>query len=194
MRISRISAVIAAAILAVSSLSGCGTKKPSASSPNSSSSAGREIGKEKIEVSMNEDTLLNESNFKVNSIIDAGITTDTGQKYIYIDVTIKNNMTETYKVNALNNFYLLMDDGTELYTDIRTDIYAKQHVNGYEQLLEVPAGGDFNGYVGFLIPPSTTSFTVCYFATGTTNDKESVIQCPVTAQDIVPAPAGFITE
>lgn len=200
MKFSKISALIAAAVLAAASFAGCSdTKKPSdpssrpsSSSEASSNSTSREIGKVKIDVNINDETELNNSTFKLNKVIDSGNIIIDNQKYIYLDVTIKNNMDELYKVNALNNFYLLTDDGTEIYMDIRADIFAKQYISSYEQLLEIPAGEEFNGYIGFTIPTNLTSFTVCYFATGTTNDKESVIRCPVTPQDIIPAPEGFI--
>lgn len=199
MKISRISALIAAAILTVSPLTGCFTTKPTAPDTGLTSTSGNngyaensEIGKETIEISVNEDTSHNDSSFKVNRVIDSGKRTDDGLKYIYIDVTIKNNMSTAYTVNALNNFYLLLSDETEVFSDIRTDIYAKQSINGYEQLLEIPAHEEYNGYIGFLLDPYETSFTVCYFATANSNDKETVIRCPINASDIITAPEGFL--
>ncbi len=200
MKISRLSALFAAALIAVSTMAGCSSDKEE-SSRNASSSGyshgiesykeNPDIGKEKIEISINEDANHNESNFKLNQVIDSGKISPTGEKYIYLDVTIKNTMAESYEINALNNFYLVLSDETEIFTDIRTDLYAKQYMNGYEQLLEIPANGEFHGYIGFAIDPSVTDFTACYFATANENDKGTVIRCPVTQADIVPAPEGL---
>lgn len=203
MKISRLSAFIAAAVIAVSSMAGCSSDKQQSSRTGSTGTANSSapineykddpnIGKDKIDVSLNENANHNNTTFKLNRIIDSGKTTEDGLKYIYADVTIKNNMGSAYEVNALNNFYLILPDETEVFTDIRTDLYAKQSVNGYEQLLEVPANSEFNGYIGFLIEPDVTSFNFCYFATANENDKETVIRCPVTSSDIVAAPDGFL--
>lgn len=192
MKLSKITSLVLAAFIAVAPLTGCGTKKSGSKSSKNTYSANKEIGKNKINVSINETTDLNDTTFRINRIIDSGKTTDDGLKFIYVDVTIKNNMDTAYDVNALNNFYLILDDKKEVFTDIRTDIYAKQSVEGYQQLLEVPANSEFNGYIGFLLNPDVTSFTLCYFATKNKNDKETVIRCPITKNDIISAPSGFI--
>ncbi len=200
MKISKLSAFIAAAVIAVSSMAGCNSdKRPTGSTGNTNPSGpinqykdNPEIGKEKIDIGFNEDANHNNTTFKLNRVIDSGKATEDGQKYIYADITLKNNMDSAYQVNALNNFYLILPDETEVFTDIRADLYAKQSINGYEQLLEIPANSEFNGYIGFLIKPDVTSFSFCYFATANENDKETVIRCPVASSDIIPAPDGFL--
>lgn len=150
-----------------------------------------EIGKNKIDVSVNEDTNLNNTSYKINSIIDSGKRSEN-LKYIYLDVTIKNDSDKDYDLNSLNNFYLIMDDGSETLTDVRADIYGKQYINNYEQLLSVPAGGEYNGYIGFLIDEDINTFTVGFFATADSNDKSSVVLCKVTKDDIISPPDGMI--
>lgn len=195
MKMSKLAAVSAALILAVSAFAGCRpikTEKTSEAEHKTYVQTTRVIGENKIEVSINEDKSVNNSTFKVNKVINSGRKTDDGLNFIYADVTIKNDSDQPYTVNALNNFYLLLNNGVEVYTDVRTDIYGKQHVNGYEQLLEVAPGAEYTGYVGFLLGDSVKDFTLCYFPTGTDNDKTNVIQCKINESDIVDAPADFI--
>lgn len=193
----KIPAFILAAVIAFTPTVSCRFNKKPASSESSSSLSryadNPEIGKEKIDVSMNEDASRNLTSYKLNSVIDSGRVKD-GLKYIYLDVTIKNESDKEYTANGLNNFYLILDDGTEILTDVRADLYAKQSINGYEQLLTIPANSEFEGYIGFCIEESITSFTVGFFPTGDTDDKSSVILCKVEPEDIIPAPEGMINE
>ena len=53
----------------------------------------------------------NDTVFKLNSVIDSGAKSDDGERYLYLNVTIKNTSDTAYELNALNNFYLVTDDG-----------------------------------------------------------------------------------
>lgn len=194
----RIYALLSAGMLTLSCAVGCGDKTQ-VSSVNENKYASviedyaddPEIGKEQIDVTFNEQASHNDTDFQLHRVIDSGRVLD-GKKYIYLDVTIKNNSDTEYSVNALNNFYLILNDGYEVMADIRADLYAKQHINGYEQLLKIGAGEEFKGYVGFCVDEAVEEFTMCFFATGLSNDKSSVIKCVVKPEDIIPAPDGFI--
>lgn len=192
----KISALILTAVLAFTPAIGCKSGTDGSTSVPTNITAYKDdpsIGKNKIDVSMNDSTELNETSYTINSIIDSGKRVE-GLKYIYLDVTIKNNSDKEYEMNALNNFYLIMNDGEEVLSDIRADIYAKQSINDYKQLLSIPAGEEYNGYIGFLIKESVNTFTIGYFATGDSNDKSSVILCNVAPEDIIAAPEGMIKQ
>lgn len=191
MKKSRISALFLAAAIAFTPAFGC--KKTDESSRSSTGQYAQfpEIGKNQINVSLGESTSLNDTSYTLNSVIDSGRIKD-GLKYIYLDVTIKNESDKPYKMSGLNNFYLLLDDGTEILTDVRADIYAKQSVNGYEQLLNIAAGSEYNGYIGFCIDENISDFKVGFFATGVTDDRSSVVFCEIKADDIISAPEDMI--
>lgn len=196
MKKAKISALILSAVIVLTPTFGCRhTRKPAANSESSISkyADNPEIGQNKIDVSLNEDTNVNKTSYKINRIIDSGRRKD-GLKYIYLDVTIKNESDTDYEASGLNNFYLILDDGTEILTDVRADIYAKQSLTGYEQLLSVPAGSEYTGYIGFCINENINNFTVGFFATADNNDKSNVVLCTVKPEDIVPAPEGLFVE
>ncbi len=199
MRKFRTAALALASVMLVCAV-GCNKNEPeesSSSSLSSSSSSGygddAEIGKNKIEVALSEGTDLNNTTFTLNRVIDSGRRLE-GLKYIYLDVTIKNNSDMDYETSGLNNFYLMLDDGTEVFTDVRADIYAKKSLPGYEKLMNIAAGSEYSNYVGFVLDEKISDFTVCFFATADNGDRSSVIQCKISEKDITPAPEGMFTE
>ena len=97
------------------------------------------------------------------------------------------------ELSGLKNFYLVLSDETEVLPDIRADIYAKRAMTGYQQLLSIDAGSEFNGYIGFLVGQNVNSFTVGFFPTGKDDDRTNVILCDVKESDIVAAPDGMFT-
>lgn len=183
-----------AAALAVAPVSACrnNTKKVTSVPDNNPGAYAdiSDVGKNKVEVSISEDAEVNDTAFKLNRVIDSGRVKD-GLKYIYLDVTIKNSSSDNYDLSGLNNFYLILKDGTEVLTDVRADIYAKQSMKGYEHLEQVAAGAEFTGYIGFTLDESIEEFTACFFPTGTDDDKTNVVRCEVKAGDIVAAPEGM---
>lgn len=193
----RISALILAAAIAVAPLYGCKKDKSSKTTTNETSVSKYadipNVGKNKYDVNINEDTNVNGTSYKLNRVIDSGKRKD-GLKYIYLDVTIKNESQTDYQANGLNNFYLVLDDGTEILTDIRADLHAKQTMADYKQLETIPAGGEFTGYIGFCIEENINAFTVGFFPTADTEDKSNVIFCEVASEDIIVPPAGMFTE
>ncbi len=195
MKKARIAVLLAAAVLSLTPAAGCRTnKKPVEKTSSASAYADiSEVGKNKVDVKLEEKAEVNETTFKVNRVINSGRVKD-GLKYIYLDVTIKNTSSDNYEINSLNNFYLLLSDGTEILTDVRADIYAKQSMEGYEPITEVKAGAEVSAYIGFAIDEAITDFTACFFPTGTADDKSNVIRCEVKAADIVSAPDGMFKE
>lgn len=190
----KISALLLTAVLALTPVFGCSeeTSEPEISLEGTGYAALPDVGKEKVNVSMNEDTDINNTPYKLNGVIDSGRVQD-GMKYIYLDVTIKNTSDTVMELSGLKNFYLILSDETEVLPDIRADIYAKRAMTGYQQLLSVDAGSEFTGYIGFLVDQNVNSFTVGFFPTGKDDDRTNVVLCDVKESDIAAAPEGMFT-
>ena len=159
---------------------------------NNTNTTKREIGKNEIVAGMSEEANENDTVFKLNSVLmtpDTHSTTEGERKYVYLDVEVTNNSDVTYDLNCLNNFILVLPDGSEIYSHIQTNVYAtttfKENMYNPDPF-NVPANGTFKGVVGgFRIPPETDNFTICFFPTkDDPNNKESVIKIDVTANDI----------
>jgi hypothetical protein len=191
------SALLITAVIAVISATGCSNTTKTTSSTSESSAYvyadDPEVGQNTVDVELNEDTQVNDTVFKLNGVIDSGRVKD-GLKYIYLDVSITNESDTDYELNGLNNFYLLLDTGVEIHTDVRADLYAKQALTGYEALLTVPAHSEYNNYVGFCLDESIDSFTVGFFPTETTDDKSNVVLCEIKPEDIQAAPDGMFVD
>ncbi len=192
----RIAAILMAAALAVIPSTGCrcnSTKKSSSSGAAGSGYAGLEdVGTNTKNVKLGEEAVLNDTAYTLNKVIDSGYSQD-GEKYIYLDVTIKNQSDADFEANALNNFYLTLADKSEITPHVKADQYGKKSVSGYEHLSGIPAGGEFSNYIGFCVPEGTDSFTVGFFATGSDiNNKENAVFCEISSSDITSAPDGFI--
>ena len=187
-------ALLCAALLSVCQFSGCSDSSEIPMIPKSSSSVPTTQPREEINAAVSEQTDKNDTGFILNSVIDSGMKSDSGERYLYLNVTIKNTSDSEYELNALNNFYIITDDGKEIGFDVRTQIYAANNFKGYtSNPFTVPANGEFTGYIGgFSVPENQDNLTVCFFPTGTDdNNKSNVIKVPVTAQNIIPAPADF---
>lgn len=194
MKKSKLTALLLAAAIAVVPLAGCRTSKKTKTVNNSNAqgyAAIPGIGEDSDTVKLGEEISKNNTSYTLNKVIDSGYVQD-GLKYIYLDVTIKNTSDDDYELNDINNFYLILDDSTEVLPHISADTYAKQHINGYENLSEIPAGGEFNNYIGFAIDEKIDSFTVGFFPTATDiNDKSKVVYTEIALQDISAAPEIF---
>ncbi len=141
-----------------------------------------------VEISVAQEADENQTVFKVDSVLDVGVQTDDGMKYIYPLVTIKNSSDTDYNLSSLNNISVLLDDGTEVHYDIRTQLYADDNniENYLPKVITVPAGGEVSGYAGgFIVPDGTDSFTVCFYPTqNDPKNKGTVIKCPISAENI----------
>lgn len=141
------------------------------------------------EVSVNpaEEANANDTGFRLNRIIDSGQTSDSGEPYIYLDVTISNHTDKSYDLNVLNNFYILLTNEDEVHFDVRTQLYGTKNINNYvASPFNIPANGEFSGIIGgFILPKDSQDFTVCFFPTqDDANNKSNVIKVNVNAQNI----------
>lgn len=185
MRKHRLTALILCAAMAIVPASSCQKNKKKSSSSQIKQSGMANIGVNEINVGLSEEANENDTVFKLNSVIDAGKQTDKGEHYIYLDVTIKNNTDTAYTLNTLNNFYLIMPDSSEVFSAVRTQLYA---INNFKEEVyssdpfEIPANGEFSGYIGgFVLEEGKKEFTVCFFPTKENqNDKEDVIKVKIT--------------
>ncbi|MBQ3915554.1 MAG: hypothetical protein II690_03085 [Ruminococcus sp.] len=192
MKNTRIAAFLMAAAMALSAASCTGSR----SNPSTETSANTvEIAtttEKEIEVKMNEEADEHDTIFKLNSVIDCGERTDENEAYIFLNVTIKNSSDTDYKLNALNNFIIILPDGSETHFNIRTQLYAQKNFSDLyqENPIIVPAHGEFTGYVGgYLVDQNIRDFTVCFYPTrNDAYDKSSVVKCDITSNDILPMP------
>lgn len=141
------------------------------------------IAENEVSAAPEEEADENDTVFTLNRIVDSGNVAEDGKRFIYLDVTIQNNSAKEYEMSALNNFYLLMNDGSEVHFDIRTQLYGVKRVENYsDNPFTIPGNGTFNGVVGgFLVDDGVKEFTVCFFPTlDVSSDKSTVVKVPVT--------------
>jgi hypothetical protein len=193
MRKNRLAALFLAAALALTAAVGCSGNREHSSSTNESSYKISEDGRldgladKEYKVGISEEADVNETLFKLNKVIDSGKTTDSGEHYVYLDVTIHNSTEKEYELSMLNNFFILFGDTTEAHYDIRTQLYAAKNLDGYQGSdFTVPAKGSFSGVVGgFLVPSAQNEYTVCFFPSlDDERDKSNVIKVKVDQSNI----------
>ena len=209
MRKTRITALLLCALMIVPN-AGCGSKssKKSTTSKANAQIVGDEpgepvrnayqqdanIGKNEVVADIKEEAEANDTGFTLNRVI-AYKDPERSEKYIYFDVNIKNDTSDTYDLSVLNNFYLIYPDGNEKYSDIKTELYANSKFqNYYMSPFNIPANGEFKGIVGgFAVDPSLDEFTIGFFPTRVDNrNKESVIKIKVTPDLIVDNPSDIL--
>lgn len=200
MKKNRLAAVALAALMIFSAVS-CNGGRPDKNSSNSSYGMSMndtnqdKLASSEVDVSIAQEVVENETAFKVNSVIDSGHKDDDNNHFVYLNVTIKNQSSTDWELSMLNNFYLLMPDGTESHYDIRTQFYAEKNYKNYTDTpFTISAGSEFTGYIGgFLVDDGATEFSVCFFPTGADDkNKGTVIKCPVKAADMVSPPEDMI--
>ena len=183
--------ILLAAVLAAVPLTSCssGTEdSPSVSVSMAPNNKQEGLADTEIKASIAENAVANETTFKLNSVIDSGMTDESGNKYIYIDAVIGNSTDTEYDLNILNNFYLLLPDNSEVHFDVRTQLYGQKNIENYIiNPFTVPANGELAGvFGGFVIAPDVEEFTVCFFPTKENmRDKANVIKVDVTADNFI---------
>ncbi len=211
MKISKISALIFCAAMALSAVS-CeksDSKSKKSDSGNSSSGSDDYInpghddttieapqdktlnpnnGENHVSANLEEEAGANDTLFKLNSVVETDVIKD-GQKYIYLNVDISNTSDEDYNLSCLNNLYLLHDDNIIETSDIITLYYAYNNIKSFSIIQDpfiVPANETFSGYLcGFAVPESLNEFTVGFYPTKNDSlDKSSVIEVEITKDDI----------
>ncbi|MBQ8180693.1 MAG: DUF4352 domain-containing protein [Ruminococcus sp.] len=213
MKISKISALLLCAAMALSVSAACEKDDKSSKSDKSISdsenynNSGNEdttknppqemtlnpaLGENQINADIEEEADANETIFKLNSIIEAEVEDLAGKKYIYLNVDISNTTDEDYSLSSLNNFYLLHGDNIMETSDLTTMFYAKNNLKDIaitQDPIIVPAKGKFSGFIsGFEVPADLDSFTVGFYPTqNNANNKQTVIEVEVTPDDIQPA-------
>ena len=188
-----IAALLLTAAMAFSA-AGCSDKSRSKAPTETSSIISNlqdPLASNSVEAGLTQETDLNQTMYTLNRVIDSGRKSEEGERFIYLDLTIRNSSNTDYELNCLNNFYILLDDGSEVHFDVRTQLYAQKHIKDFiSGIFTVTAGSEISGITGgFLLKPDITSFKVCLFPTGASgNDKSSVIKVPITTSDIISLP------
>lgn len=201
MKYNRLTALTLAALMGAVCITGCGQKK---SNTETSAEASSEIilddpahiGKNRIEASLLETVSANDTVFTLNSVVSPKDKEEEGCRFIYFDVSIKNNSDTAYTLSTLNNFYILLEDGTEVYSDIRTQLYAASNFKEdsyFTDPFDIPANGEFKGLIGgFLLKKDVEKFTVGFYPTkDSPRAKGDVIVIDITA-DKIQAPDASI--
>ena len=213
MKTSKLFAFTLAAVLTASAASGCLDKKSSSSQNVNISVETTEaddglalqpketvkhgpVGENKVDAEIGKEETANDTAFTLNSVIDGG-RSDDGMKFLFFDITLKNATNEAYTLSTLNNFYILTNDGEEIYSDVRSQLYANKNFNTekyFADPFDIPSNGQFSGIIGgYTVDADLNDFTLCFFPPG--NDplaKETVFNYKITADDIIEADSSLM--
>jgi len=171
---------------------GCAEENSSSASVSYVQTENKDIGKNKHETDLGASVTVDTTSFTVHSVIDVNKTTEDGEKYLYVKYTISNSSDKNFNVDNLNNFYITAG-GKTYHNDVRTNLYAKQSINDYVELDNVPAGGEVTNYVGFIVPSDTSTVTCGYYVTsGEKTDKQDTIICEVPSSEWIQPPEGML--
>ncbi|WP_303838155.1 DUF4352 domain-containing protein [Ruminococcus flavefaciens] len=185
-------AVLLAAALTTASFAGCLDKNSSSSSRVRQSSniptSIEAIGSNVVDGEMGKEVTENDTGFTLNSVISAK-NSETGEQFIYMDITLRNNTDKQYTLSTLNNFYIELPDGSKAESDVRTQLYAKQNFNEskyYADPFDIPSNGQFSGVIGGIaVSGDASDFKLCFFPTGDNpRAKGTVIKYDITSGDI----------
>ena len=199
MKKASILALILAAALSAGSFAGCSDRNESSSSRRHTSSiptVTEEIGKNVVTGELGKEITENATAFTLNSVLSAK-NSETGEKYIYMDIVLKNQTDKEYNLSTLNNFYIELPDGKEIFADVRTQLYAKQNFKAdkyYDDPFDIPSNGQFSGVIGGIaVSGDTGDFKLCFFPTGDdARAKGTVIKYDVTAADLKDVPSDIM--
>ena len=199
MKTSKISALLLVALIAATASVGCMSNKKSSTSTNEekttrSSSVSHDspvnyekIGTNVIEGELGKEVEVDDTVFTLNAVIDPGAR-ESEKKFIYFDITLKNNTPAEYNLSTINNFYVSLPEG-DIYSDVQTQLYANSHFAENKYFVDpftIPSNGQFSGIIGgFKLEENANEFTVCFYPTGNdANNKETVIKYEIKADDI----------
>ena len=194
MRIKKTAALFMAASLMAALSAGCinNNNKNNTSEedifPTLSNETVAPIGSTEIKGELGKEVTANNTSFTLRSLL---VHTDSAAKerFIFFDIDLRNSTNKEYTLNTLNNFYIKLDDGTEVFSDVRSQLYANGNIKKDKYFVDpfnIPSNGQFSGIVGgFILKDDIDSFTVCFFPTGSNpNDKGTVIEYSITADDL----------
>lgn len=146
------------------------------------------IGENKIPTDLQSEATANDTVFKLNSVLDAGVQGSRGCRYIYPNVEITNTSDEDYNLSSLNNVYINYGDVTYDLSSLATMLFARgcMTIDVTQDPIIVPAHGTFSGYItGFEVPTDVDSFTIGFFPTqNDERNKGTAIEVEITADDI----------
>lgn len=199
MKKTKLSALLLAALIAATASTGCLSNKKSATSKKNKEDTTRptsaehspvdlsKIGTNVLQGEIGKEIEANDTVFTLNSVIDAGIREDE-KKFIYFDITLKNNTDSEYSLSTINNFFIALPEG-DIYSDVQTQLYARSKFADnkyYVDPFTIPSNGQFSGIIGgFKLEENANEFTVCFYPTGNdANNKETVIKYEIKADDI----------
>ena len=202
MKTNRFTALALAAVMGAAITTSCGQKKTTVTDTPSQTSEiimddAEHIGKNKIKANLLETVSANDTVFTLNKVVSPEDKEDNGCRYVFFDVTIKNNSSTAYTLSTLKNFYITLEDGTDIYSDIRTQLYASSNFKEntyFSDPFEIPANGEFKGLVGgFLLDKKVEKFTVGFFPTkDSPRAKGDVMVIDVTADNIQAPDASIL--
>ena len=204
MKKTGIFAVLIAAALATAAFAGCSDRNDSSSSnsitrPRTGENIPSEtepVGTNVINGELGKEITAKDTAFTLNSVVST-INSETGEHFIYMDITLRNSMSKEYTLSTLNNFYIELPDGSEVYSDVRTQLYAKQHFNDskyYTDPFNIPSNGQFSGLIGgIVLVGEIKDFKLCFYPTeDDARAKGTVIKYDITASDIIDPPAEVL--
>ena len=152
-------------------------------------------GENQVEAEIGAEVNANDTGFTLNGVIDGGHN-DDGTKCLYFDITLRNETDTAYTLSTLNNFYIIDGNGEEIYSDVRSQLYANKNFNPekyFADPFDIPSNGQFSGVIGgYTVDQGLNEFTLCFFPTG--NDpraKETVFQYHITEADIKAADSSL---
>ena len=154
------------------------------------------VGENEMAAELGKEISANDTDFTLNSVIDGG-TSDDGKKFLYLDITLRNDTDNAYTLSTLNNFYIITPGNEELYSDVRAQLYAQKKFNEekfFTDPFDIPSNGQFSGIIGgYTVDAELTDFTLCFFPTGKDPlAKETVFKYNITAADIKPADPAIL--
>lgn len=182
--------------MCASSAVSCGKKKIITDTPSSTPDSSQiimddeeHLGENKIQADLLETVSANDTVFTLNSVISPENMEDEGCIYVYFDVNIKNNSDSAYTLSTLNNFYITTDEGDELFSDIRTQLFAMSRFKEntfFSDPFDIPANGEFKGIIGgFMLKKSVKNFTVGFYPTkDSPRDKDDVMLIDLSVDQI----------
>lgn len=194
MKIKKAAALILAAFITAAVSAGCmdNSKNNTTDSlediiPTKNTTPVDPIGSHEIKGVIGSEITENDTSFTLKSVIVPD--SDDSEKFVYFDIDLRNNTDTAYTLSTLNNFYIQLADGTDVYSDVRSQLYAGEIFKKDKYFLDpfdIPSNGQFSGIVGgFVLRKDVNDFTVCFFPTGSNpNDKGTVIKFAVTAENI----------
>ena len=206
MKKTKLYALLLAATVTASVSAGCLGKKKSTYTPQPRPTHADDDERSPVDLSTMGSNVINgelgtmisenDTDFTLNAVIDTGMRDDNA-KFIYFDITLRNNTDKEYELSTLNNFYIELPAGTKLYSEVRTQLYAGSHFKEDKYFVDpftIPSNGQFSGIVGgFILNEDMNEFNVCFFPTGKDpNNKKTVIKYKITADKITAPDASAL--